>query len=316
MTANEHLLYYYSSGLRDIIDLIKNNTVIYTGIRPTGYHRDNSIALAVYPHLIAAGCVREGKDADFSYIITLNDHEPKDYDWNLFVPGGVSIQLSTDCTDVEERIWRDIGPLRQNFPHIRVSIVRASALLESSGFEKMFREMLVNPKEFAEAHLSQRELERCLSEHCQFTGLICKSCNSPVRPDLLDSGSLISHCGACGRVYSDMTLSTARVWMHWAPLIAAKWLALSPDIAIFGADYVLPPSELGDFATNEIRLDAILRLYNKYSTKPVNVLIAPLLIGSDGKKMSKDYGNLHPYEYKDIYNACLKHNSTDLLILL
>ncbi|MDY6905335.1 MAG: hypothetical protein SWH61_11680 [Thermodesulfobacteriota bacterium] len=136
-------IHLFREGVSYVAENTVRDTVIYTGVRPTGYHSGNSVVVSIYPHLVADACRKLGKKAEFTYVVTLNDIEPSDYDFDKLFPLGSSILHTSEISHIADRIWKDLSPLRDEHPAVNVEIIRASEFVRRQCFKSIFEDIVM-----------------------------------------------------------------------------------------------------------------------------------------------------------------------------
>src|SRR5436190_11749642 len=142
-----HQVQCYREGLRNVVETLKGNEVIYSGIRPYDYHAGNRIVLAVYPHLLARSMAQRGVNPRFRYVITLNDLEPSVFDGLAFRATGPSYQFATAVDAIIDKLEADLIHLRREFPDVVIEYFRSSDMVRTPHFERATQILLQDPLE-------------------------------------------------------------------------------------------------------------------------------------------------------------------------
>ena len=301
-----HHIELFANGLSKLAGRLRGDEVLYSGIRPYGYHAGNRIAVAVYPHLLARLVAARGINPRFVYTITINDIEPLDYDEVEFKVLDSTFQFGSDvdADKFEKTIYQDLEGLRIEFPEVKVRFHRTSAMTETEAFMTIFRAVTVDKHFLLNDFLNHYYADQ-VNRSAEFAGFICRNCHLPCRAE--DGPAQVAyvcpkcHCkGEAGNIGENY-------WMFRVPLIAMKLAVVQPNVVFLGSDYLTRRSER---LNNNTDLDAILRLHARLNMAgEINFALPPILLGNDGRKMSKSLGNLRKYEYDELLLLCAGNNN-------
>ncbi len=298
-----HHVHSYRPGLRHIADGLRGDETLYAGIRPYDYHAGNRIVLAVYPHLIARHVAERGITPRFRYVITLNDLEPSAYDDLVFQATGPSYQLSTRVEAIIDKLEADLIHLRRDFPEVTIEYLRSSDMVRTPHFERLQQLVLQDPRGFLQLFVRDELLPHLPAElvaGSEFLGLVCPACKRPVSarqtPRLEDAV-----CPGCQVALASR--GALHYWLYFVPLLALKLRVVQPDVALLGGDY-LEPDAAAAMLKQPCKLEEILELYQRLDGRPLTFLVPPLLLGTDGQKMSKSLGNVTAYRYDQVLAGC------------
>jgi hypothetical protein len=294
-----HQVHLYAKGLRDVCATMRGTEVLYSGIRPYDYHPGNRVVLAAYPHQIARTVASRGVVPRFRYVITINDLEPRDYDVAALQPVGPSFQVSTDVQAIVGKLETDLVHLRREFPEIRIEYLRTSTMVDTEHFRRALELMTQEPVALLRQFFQEEYLDSLPQETVQFVGLVCPTCKVPVSVRGATPPES-ARCPTCG--VEVRSRGPLHFWLYYIPLLALKFRVVQPDLALLGGDYV----EANDASVGRYpdALAAILGCYDLIGGgRPLAFLIPPLLMGSDGQKMSKSIGNIQSYSYEEVLSA-------------
>ncbi|MBI3977848.1 MAG: hypothetical protein HY331_06655 [Chloroflexi bacterium] len=288
--------YFFASGLRALAGVLPDQAVVHAGSRPYGLHAGNKLPIVVYPHLLAAELHRLGRPANFRYVVTLNDwdtdtldHLPG-YRFN-FVPRGRSFQHQADpagcCASLvdhwERRLRAELRPLGERFPDVVVDVRRVSTFRDVPVFADALRRGLADPGALA-ARIEAAFGVPVDAGRAQFLGAVCPACHSIDGATAYDrtSDQVSFACRQCGTT-TGAACGQLDYWLYTHLLGAAKCRAVDPDAWVFGGDFA--ETRTIDF------LESVVALLQGAPPR-MNKLFTPVLLGSDGEKMSKSRRNL------------------------
>ena len=153
--------YLYFGGLLKLAKDAKGTEVIHTGIRPYGFHAGNVMALIVYPYLLCKYLEKEGKEAKFKFVISINDWEQDAlegpdyhrYPFNIF-PKHTILRYVSDkrgcCRSVVEHwgpiIERNVKMIKTKYPKVSFRFIKNSELVSKKICKELLMETLVNPR--------------------------------------------------------------------------------------------------------------------------------------------------------------------------
>lgn len=289
-----HTLHVYRNGLEELASSLSGTERIYAGIRPYGYHAGNRIVLAVYPHLLARMLAARGVEPRFEYVVTLNDVEPRAYDYGSFQPVG-PVGDDAEIAKTVDTLEADLVRLRAEFPSVSIRYLRSSEIFETPLFDRCGK--ILSGATALETFLTEDLMSQITFEGGEFSGLACVACGITTR---LHPGA---PCTACGSPLATEPRSRA-FWMHYVPLISMKLAHIEPDVAILGGDYLDTADELLLFMRHQNMLEAIWAFYDLIASRRLTMLCSPVLLGPDGRKMSKSLGNLQEFSYEEVFTAC------------
>ncbi|MDO8570961.1 MAG: hypothetical protein Q7R97_05255 [Candidatus Daviesbacteria bacterium] len=293
---------------------MSGDETIYSGIRPLGFHPGNMIVLSVYPHLVAENLQNQGKKPRFSYIITMNDIEPARYDFERFIPLDTSVSFKEDISITEKTIRKALTHMLDDFPEINVSFVKSSSFQSSDKFSDV-ADILINHKEkFAKSYIKPEYLDGKTYNDMHFIGIICDDCHSPLLSTSYNNALFEAYCESCDKQVSGIA-SEMNFWLYYVNLISMKLSILQPDIVLLGGDYIQTPDERIKSLTKANPLGSIMNFYDWLGGRSLNFLLGPLLIGEDGRKMSKEFNNIQDLSYEDVFSFCKSQCSREVRFL-
>lgn len=162
-----------------------------------------------------------------------------------------------------------------------MEVLRASRMREVPGFLDTIRVGLAEPQALRRL-LLETVGPPILEEPCRYAGAVCRVCHAIEGVTAyLPEGAVAQRCHACGQEQTQ-PLAEADLWFYVHLLGAAKYVALRPDIWIFGGDFV-------EYRTVDF-LDRLVE-YCTGAPPAMQHLITPILLARDGRKMSKSLGN-------------------------
>lgn len=292
-------LFLGNDGISKVAHRLRGSERLHMGVRPAGFHAGNALALVVYPLLLLRELRRSGKLGSLTLFVSINDCEPTALayprgEWypNNVVAGGPIFELAPDpdscCPSLaqhHEPIIRErIGVLKEEFPDLSLEFVRNSELRVRPEFRSALIETLKRPAEIGEC---MSDSMRCPFDprRAQFAGAVCPVCGATRGKTSIDERradlGIRFGCAACGTV-TEGNVDDFRFWWHYAALRAARAACFRFDVHLTGGDHV----KLGDLES----FAAVLSIVAPGTPVP-NVLASPVLKGTDGRKMSKSFGN-------------------------
>lgn len=258
-------IYLYWKGLVELAGKAKGNENVLIGARPNGFHAGSELALFVYPWHLCNEIKKQGKEASFSFTISLNDMEPAalkyllfdeemkqyfcdeekavmsgaEHNYNIF-PKTTSFQFMPDkynccisAVDHWENLLREnIARLKKDFPGITINIVRASTLKNSDLFSSVILGLLKNPKELGE--IISRHSSVCFNEGAlNWAGAICPLCHSANGNTLARDKKVFFDCNNCGES-GEYNFAQASFWVHHLAILPPRLRLFETDICILG----------------------------------------------------------------------------------
>ncbi|MBI2941667.1 MAG: hypothetical protein HYY04_14635 [Chloroflexi bacterium] len=288
--------HFFASGLHELAASLPEDAVVHAGARPYGLHAGNRLPIVVYPILLAEELRRLGHAGGYRHLVTLNDwdtdglvHAPG-YPVN-FIPRGRSFQHQVDpagcCASLVDHWERQLGmelrPLTDRHPEVAVEIRRVSSYRAVPAFADTLRFGLTHPDELGRRAASAFGVPvDC--PRAQLAGAVCPGCHSIDGMTSYDPmGDRVSFgCRQCGAATEDV-FTRFDYWLYTHLVGAAKCRAADPDAWIFGGDFV-----------EHRAIDFLERTVELLQGRPPRMmsLFTPVLLGSDGEKMSKSRRNL------------------------
>lgn len=298
---SRHQVHLYRGGLEECSRSLRGDELIYSGLRPSDYHAGNSVVLAVYPHLLARAVAGLGRPVRFDYVITLNDIEPSGYDLRTLRPEGPSLAFTSPVERVVARVREDLRPLTEEFPEVRVRFVRTSSMVGTDVFRRTVEILTRGKGDYIARFLQEKYIAGRDVEGMDFVGQVCGNCQATMRMSFEPTAPLA--CEVCGATAA--ADGGRHYWMYYIPLIALKLCVIQPDVALLGSDYAAPHRGLLAGMRHANSLEAILDFYDLLpGGRRLSLILPPVLLGSDGQKMSKSLGNIGEVAYNHVLDAC------------
>lgn len=310
--------YLYLKGLKKLAKEVGGDEVIHLGIRPYGFHAGNALALIAYPYLLCWYLELENKKARFHFVISLNDWEQdaldgpdyREYPFNIF-PKNTSIQFTQDedgcCKSTvdhwEPIIQRSMLKLKERFPNISFLFVRNSELSKHPYCKELLLRTIRNPEEQMEIfkRFSEKEV---LTTPLSYAGAICPNCHrAHGNTSVGDNDSVLWKCSEC-KMTMEADYSEFQYWWYHKPMLLARMEIFGVDITISGGDHF---SE-GDFLIRRAFIERI-----SPQTKEPRMLFTPMLITSNGEKMSKSRNNTAFADVEKLIQVAVSCDKPELL---
>ena len=300
-------------GLKKIAKNITGSEIITIGIRPFGFHAGNEIALLTYPLILCDLVKKRGIKPKFTFIISINDMEPHSlkylffdnndrpvyktylesinennpYEYNIF-PNRSSFQFTCDdkkchnniAEHWEEVIYMKLDLLKNSFPKVKIIFVQSSKLKNNKVFKKIIIDAIKFPRKFAEL-IKKYEPILDKKEFLNFAGAICNNCGSAQGVTKIIGNKVRFCCMNC-KTISCALYENIEFWAHHLLILPARLKIFNVQIAIRGYDHY-------ERHHIEINNDIYEKLFAEQLL--LKTVITPMVMGADGKKMSKSRGN-------------------------
>ena len=277
------VFYFFAQGIKEYSSKVKAPVTIYSGFRPYGAHAGNILTLGVYPSLLLKSGVKIKK-----YFVTMDDTDVLNYKFPEFIPKdpplylGLSSEVENSVKFILDKLSKfnvilstsrnmvKNGKVQNAIIWLLENKEKLTKILQQSGFDKINRGFFVGPidknakKAIYQFHTNG---ERIWWEN---KGIIQKH-----------------HITECN------------YWMHYTFLIPIKIYQHSPDLVILGEDYFDPGQVYDKSSVGASKMSVMQNIYKFLFKEDIpSVLVSPVLLGSDGRKMSKEFSNEIEYSYE------------------
>jgi len=328
--------YLFWDGLNEVAKEVRGDEKIFVGVRPFGFHAGNELTMYVYPWHLCDLTRKNGKEPRFNFFISINDMEPHrlkylfigedgkpfykneeltlsadvPFEYNVF-PRTTSFQFTDDsngCCDsivthwqkiIEEKMMR----LKADFPEITLNFIRNTSLKNNPAFKKAITTAIKNPEVLGK--ILEKYDKVCFEKgFLVWTGVICPHCHSAQGKTSMNAESVIFECDNCGKK-TESTVEDSSFWMHHVFLLPPRLKIFDVDICVRGYDHY----RVNQIPINEQLFEA---LFGK--KLEVKTIVPPMIVGPDGKKMSKTWSN-EKYINTEKLKELSKGNSTDKIVI-
>jgi len=316
-------------GLEEAAKDVKGDEKISIGIRPYGFHAGNELTLFVYPWHFCNLVKRLGKEPKFTFFISLNDMEPErlkylypdkntgyyykkeeltlkeevPFEYNIF-PRDTSFQYTADkegcCNSMAEHwskiIEAKVLRLKEDFPLLTFQFIKSSSIKNDPLYKKALKLGIEHPEVLG--RIASQHEKVCFEDGClSWAGAICPTCHSAQGKTMISGETITFECSDCGEKYAG-SMNKTSFWMH-------HMLLLAPRLKLFGIDLFFRGYD--HYACNHISINE--QLYEALCGEILDIktIVPPLIVGADGKKMSKTWSNekvLNTQKLKSLAEAC------------
>ena len=179
------------------------------------------------------------------------------------------------------RIIDAMTAVTQRYPNVTVKPYYNSDLRYTAAMKRVVLQTLSNPQEIKDLMLTitKKPTDNSLAI---FASTVCPKCHDANTQTVIENDILRVNCPLCGQQtegkYEEFTY-----WLHHKPLFAARWKALGFEYSLSGGDHLAE----GDV---EVRRALYEYFFNEDAPK-LDMVFSPILMGSDGNKMSKSRDN-------------------------
>lgn len=294
-TLNSQSAYLYLSGIQRLAREVRGDEKIYTGIRPYALHAGNVLSIVAYPYLLCEAVRKRGIEPQFEFMVSINDWEqdqligPDIHKYTFDTKPlhtTIAHTFETDGQSTVEKwqphIENEINKIKKDFPSTIIKFIRNSSLRDYP----LMRQALTNTIQDYKQHkelLAEVTDRPTLSKPMRFANALCSSCLDANTNTSIDIDGLIhTVCEKCGKI-EERDYEDCDFWLYHKQLFPPRLAILDFQITISGADHFLQ----GDFQARKALYEYI---YNK-PMPPIKMVFAPLLLASDGEKMSKSRKN-------------------------
>ena len=294
-------------GVASLASEMQGDETIHIGIRPYELHAGNKLAIIAYPILICQELERLGKEPRLTFLLSLNDWEQRVlvgtniYEYTFDVrPLDITIQYATepDGTTLTAPFWGEkitdaMREITDRYPNVMIKPFFNSDLHRHEAMKSVVVQTLEKPQEIKDLmiEITKKPTDNSL---VQFAATVCPSCHDANTRTDIQSGTFRVECTVCGHVangqYEDFMY-----WLHHNPLFAARWKAFGFGYSLCGGDHLAE----GDV---EVRR-ALYRYFFNEEPPELGMVFSPILVGSDGNKMSKSRDNYFDASIDDILVA-------------
>jgi len=306
----------YLNGLKKAAKTMKGNEKIHLGIRPYALHAGNILTIVTYPLLLCEELEQNGKIAKFNFIVSINDWEQAAllgeniHKYNFDIkPDHTTLEFTNEkngkkTVDYWEKvIQKKLKIVSSRYPNVKINTIRNSSLKDDKAMKHVILSTIKSQSEIKKIMLNSSGIQTNGSKS-YLANAICPNCKHANTNTKIDRNStLILSCDKCNRVvtgkYEDFSY-----WLHHKPMFAARWKIFDFTYSISGGDHYLE----GDHKTRKA-------LFEYYFNKPapkINMIFSPILIASDGQKMSKSRGNIYSVGLDEILQIARKCEESEI----
>lgn len=310
--------YLYWEGLQQLAQEVTGHERIHMGIRPYELHAGNVAALVAYPYLLCEAVRERGVEPQFTFLISINDWEQDElvgqdiYMYHFDTYPRHSNIGHTSTNDGENTVvkWqpiieKEVRKLSKDFPKVKLQFVRNSSLKNMPKMRYAVLDSITNFRNHKDTILRSTG-SPTIGDEMRFANAICSACDhANTQTDLAADGQLLTQCQQCGLI-EKRPYEQCDFWMYHKQLFAGRLAVLNFDIAISGADHFRE----GDFESRRALYECI---YNEQMPS-IKMLFAPLILASDGKKMSKSRKNNMYRSFEEVL-PLLRQNKAETIQL-
>lgn len=316
--------YHFNDGLEQLATQVRGDEHIYLGVRPQEFHAGNMLTMVAYPLLFCRAVANQGKSVRFSFYVFINDWEqdaldgpnPIDYPFNVY-PLHTTFQYmpyrgnraESTVDHWEPIIIGQIKRIQREFPEVTIVPVRNSAMKCNKRMRSAVLTTIRHPEIVADT-LRKHASFTLLDEPIVYALAVCPACTyvrgKTTVTDQQNKPEITHHCDQCGTVTVG-DYEAFDYWFYHKPLALPRIQHYAIDICITGSDHY----NEGDHAVRQ----ELMERYGIDVPVPVT-LYAPVLIGSDGRKMSKSKANYFSLPFTKIMQLAQQHkNEAEILPL-
>lgn len=328
--------YLFYEGLKEVSKEASGKEKIFIGVRPFGFHAGNELTMFVYSWHLCDLTRKNGKEPEYTFFISINDMEPHrlkylfldtkgkpfykneeltldddvPFEYNVF-PRTTSFEYTADsngCCNSIVNHWQKIieekmNRLKADFPKVKLNFIRNTSIKNNPVFKKAIKTAITNPKLLG--NILNKYDKVCFEEgFLNWTGAICKECHSAQGKTSFVSDKVVFECSNCGAKY-ETSVEEASFWMHHVFLLPPRLKIFGVDMCIRGYDH---------YRVNQVQINE--QLYEALFGEKLDVktIVPPMIVGVDGKKMSKTWSNekvLNTEKLKELSAEC----NTDKLVV-
>lgn len=315
---NSEDAYLYLDGIQQLAKEVKGDERIYTAIRPYSLHAGNVLSIVAYPYLLCEAVKARGIEPRFELAVSINDWEqdqligPDIHKYTFDAkPLHTTIAHAVDADGksmVEKwqpHIENEVNKIKKSFPHITIRYIRNSSLKDHPLMKLALLNTIQNYKQHKELLL--RVTNRpTLNMAMRFANALCSRClDANTNTSIIENTLLRTKCDKCGKE-EERQYEECDFWLYHKQLFPPRLAIIDFQITISGADHFLQ----GDFQARKALYEYI---YNK-PMPPVKMAFAPLLLASDGEKMSKSRKNDFYVPFEEILPHARTNHAASLRI--
>ena len=300
-------VYEGRTGIQSLATTLQGDESIHIGIRPYELHAGNKLAIIVYPILLCQELERLGKTPRFTFLLSLNDWEQRVlvgtniYEYTFDVrPLDVTIQYATESDGKTltapfwgQKIIDAMAEITRRYPNVTITPFFNSDLHRREAMKTVVTKTLQRPREIKDLMLriTKKSTDDSLA---LFAAAVCPSCHDANTHTSISSDVFLVECTVCGQT-STGQYEDFMYWLHHKPLFAARWKTLGFTHSLSGGDHLAE----GDV---EVRRALYEYFFNEQPPK-LDMIFSPILLGSDGNKMSKSRDNYFDASIDDLMAA-------------